>query len=232
MKPLVCVRHQQTAPLGVIEDVLDSHDVNWTYLDAWRRGTFPHPSEMSGLIVLGGEMNVDELDRYPFLQAARDLMMQAVHSQLPVLGVCLGAQILTRALGAEVTPAPARELGFVPVKATAAGMNDPLLEPFAPEACVFQFHEDECELPEGAELLLEGSDVEVQAFRAGERAYAVQFHFEVTREEIEAWWDETADLEESCGAGKQEVMQQATSHLEGQQRAGRETARRFISLLR
>ena len=107
---------------------------------------------MSALIVLGGEMNVDALDRHPFLRQARTLVRAAVDAGRPMLGVCLGAQILTRAMGAEVRAGPRREIGFLPVKATAAGMDDPVLAPFAPEAKVFQFHEDTCELPEGAAL--------------------------------------------------------------------------------
>ena len=92
---------------------------------------------------------------------------------MPVLGVCLGAQVLTRAVGAEVregTP----EIGFLPVKATSAGMEDRVLAAFAPTATVFQFHEDECLLPAGAERLFAGEEVRVQAFRAGTNAYGVQ----------------------------------------------------------
>jgi GMP synthase (glutamine-hydrolysing) len=232
MKPLVCVRHQETAPLGIIEDVLRSLSIEWSYLDVWERGTFPTASEISGLIVLGGEMNADQLDAYPFLRSVRNLMGEALSEGVPVLGVCLGAQIMTRALGAKVTPAPVREIGFLPVKATAPGSSDPVLEPFAPESTVFQFHEDECELPAGCELLFEGTSVSVQAFRAGAAAYGVQFHFEVTGQEIESWCDNTPDLERDWGATKREVMEQAGEHLEAQQRAGRQATRRFLSILR
>ncbi len=134
-------------------------------------------------------------------------------------------------MGAEVRPAPRREIGFLPVKATAAGMDDPVLAPFAPEAKVFQFHEDACELPEGAELLMEGEDVPVQAFRVGETAYAVQFHFEVTPEIITAWCEEVPDLEQSWGRSKEAVLAEAKTHLGAQQAAGREAADAFLKLL-
>ena len=124
-----------------------------------------------------------------------------------------------------------RELGFLSVRATAVGMNDYVLEPFSPAARLFQFHEDECRLPHGAQLLFDGEDVLVQAFRVGQRAYGVQFHFEVTEKEIEAWCDETPDLEGSWGKNKQDVMEQAGKHLIKQQAAGREVARRFVSLI-
>ena len=192
----------------------------------------PEVSEVSGLVVLGGEMNADDLEDYSFLRRVRELVREAVEEEVPVLGVCLGAQILTRAMGAEVRQAPRREIGFLPVKATAAGMDDPILAPFAPEANVFQFHEDACELPVGAELLMEGEDVSVQAFRIGKTAYGIQFHFEVTIEMIAAWCDEIPDLEESWGRSKQDVIADAEPHLTTQRAAGLRAADAFLKLLR
>lgn len=232
MKPLACVRFQASAPLGLIQDVLAESEVDWHYLDMWEQPPIPRASELGGLVVLGGEMNADSVEAYPFLATARDLVRDAVTSDLPVLAICLGAQLLSRSQGGTVRRAPHRELGFLPVKATAAGTDDYVLEPFSPAAKLFQFHEDECQLPEGAQLLFEATDVRVQAFRVRRRAYGVQFHFEVTEKEIEAWCDETPDLETSWGATKQEVMEQASKHLADQQAAGREVARRFVSLIR
>jgi GMP synthase (glutamine-hydrolysing) len=232
MKPLACIRHQGSAPLGIIEDVLRERDLPWRYVDAWSSDGLPDVSEVSGLIVLGGEMNADDLDGYPFLQEVRSLVRSAVDAEVPVLGVCLGAQVLTRALGARVRPAPVREIGFLPVKATDAGMDDGVLAAFTPAATVFQFHEDECELPAGAELLLEGEDVRVQAFRAGPSAYGVQFHFEVTPEIVAAWCDEVPDLEQGWGRSKEAVVAEAERHLDAQTMAGRQVARAFLELVR
>jgi len=231
MKPLACVRFQASAPLGLIQDVLAESEVDWHYLDMWEQPPIPRASELGGLVVLGGEMNADDVELYPFLTTARNLVRDAVASGLPVLAICLGAQLLCRSQGGEVRRAPHRELGFLPVTATAEGMDDHVLEAFSPAARVFQFHEDECRLPQGAQLLFEGADVRVQAFRVGQRAYGVQFHFEVTDKEIEAWCDETPDLEGSWGASKQVVLEQAGKYLVDQQAAGREVARRFVSLI-
>jgi GMP synthase (glutamine-hydrolysing) len=232
MNILVCIRHQGSAPLGVIEDVLRDADIAWRYVDAWSQDQLPDVSEVSGLIVLGGEMNADDLDGYPFLQDVRSLVGGAVATGVPLLGVCLGAQVLTRALGAEVRPAPLREIGFLPVKATSAGMEDPVLAAFAPTARVFQFHEDECQLPAGAELLFEGEDVRVQAFRAGTNAYGVQFHFEVTAEIVAAWCDEVPDLAADWGKSKETVLAEAEQHLSTQAAAGRAVAQAFLDLVR
>ncbi len=225
----MCIRHQETAPLGIIEDVLDTHGVRWQYHDCWAEPGPPKLKDVSGLIVLGGAMNVDEVETYPYLVGIRDLVRDAFHTEVPVLGICLGAQILARALGGEVYPAPRRELGFVEVE--SSGVADELLEPFAPAAKIFQFHEDTCSLPPRSELLFTGKNAAVQAFRAGKRAYGVQFHFEVTLREVEAWCDEVVDLKTEWGASKEEVMAQVRAELHGQQVAGREVARRFVGLL-
>lgn len=137
---------------------------------------------MGGLIVFGGEMNVDEIEAHPYLLRERQLMADALARGVPVLGICLGAQMLARVLGAPVRRAPVRELGFKPVRLTQAGTTDPLLGAFGRSACVFQWHEDTFDLPKGAELLAAGDTVTNQAFRHGDRAWGVQFHFEVNQE--------------------------------------------------
>ncbi|MPZ74129.1 MAG: type 1 glutamine amidotransferase [Nitriliruptorales bacterium] len=234
MKPLACVRHQLTAPLGVIGDVLDGAGVPWRYVDAWRGDAVPAVDDVSGLIVLGGEMNADAVDGHPWLADVRGLLRDAVAQDVPVLGVCLGAQLLARALDAAVLPGAVREIGFRKVDVLPSGDHDPLLRHFAPSSLVFQFHEDTCEPPDGAELLATNDDCAVQAFRAGERAYGVQFHFEVTTAEIRAWCDETpADvLRDVWGTTKDALLAEAALHLQTQQRLGRELTAGFVGLLR
>lgn len=227
---LACVRNQPTCPLGVIEDVVAASGVEWRYVDAWSE-PLPALTEVTGLIVLGGAMNADEVGAHPHLGPLRDLMGSAAREGVPVLGVCLGAQILARALGAAVYRAPKKEIGFVEVRATEAGTRDELVEPFAPRSLVFQFHEDAVELPAGAEPLFEGDDVSVQAFRYANKAYGIQFHLEVTEAEIARWCDDIADLETVWGATKDGLLDQAARCLPAQQEMGRATAERFLKLL-
>jgi GMP synthase (glutamine-hydrolysing) len=231
MKPLLCVRHQETAPLGILEGVIKERAIPWRYVDVYDTNHIPDIDEVSGLIVLGGEMGADDIDRYPYLKDLRDLMSKAVEKNVPTLGICLGAQILTRAAGAEVRKAAMKEVGFYPVKATDKGMDDPILEAFTPQSSVFEFHEDECELPAGAELLFEGEEVKVQAYKIGS-AYATQFHFEVTPRIISDWCDEVPDLVENWGKSKAQVIVEAERHLETQQEAGREVTAAFLDMLK
>jgi GMP synthase-like glutamine amidotransferase len=228
MKPLLCLRQQANVPLGIIESVLSEKKVEWRYADCWTGGDLPDLSDVSGLIVLGGTMNANEVDEFPHLVQVREVMREAVATGKPLLGICLGVQLLSRALGGDVYAAPVKETGFLEVEAVG---KDTLLDPFAPRSRVFQFHEDTCTLPAGAELLFTSDDIAVQAFKAGERAYGVQFHFEVTTTEITSWCDATPDLETTWGTSRQELLDQAHHHLEQQQRTGREVARRFIDML-
>ncbi|HUH06790.1 MAG TPA: type 1 glutamine amidotransferase [Egibacteraceae bacterium] len=233
MKPLIAVRFQENAPLGILAQAFDERRVSWRYVDAWRPAALPDLGDMAGLVVLGGAMNVDDLTKHPYLGPVRELVAAAVAGGVPTLGICLGAQVLTAALGAPVTRAPVCEIGFVQVTATEAARTDPVLAPFAPSARVFQFHEDACALPPGAELLFEGEAIAVQAFRAGPRAYGVQFHFEVTDTEIAAWCDEEgADvLRARWGATKAQLLADARRALPRQQAAGRQVARNFLRLV-
>lgn len=233
MKPLACIRHQPNVPLGIIGEVLQGAAVPWRYVDPWDGDGLPDVGEVSGLIVLGGSMNADEVDAYPWLADTRTLMRQAVEADVAVLGVCLGAQLLARSAGAAVGHETNREIGFRKVEVLPAGAGDPLLGAFAPSSLVFQFHEDGCELPADAELLATNADTAVQAFRLGERGYGVQFHFEVTTREISNWCDETPpdELRDVWGASKEALLAQATSHLAVQQQAGRQLASAFLKLL-
>jgi GMP synthase (glutamine-hydrolysing) len=188
MKPVLCIRNDRDDTLGISTSVLGDHGVRILRLDGFDpRAVWPDPEEIGGLIVFGGEMNVDQVDRYPALLTQRRLMRSMVDAGLPVLGICLGAQMLARALDARVYRAKVRELGFKPVHLTEAGRRDRLLGAFNNGDRVFQWHEDTFDLPQGAVLLAAGDDVPVQAFRFGTHAWGVQFHFEVDRDGVEAW---------------------------------------------
>ncbi|MDQ4026517.1 MAG: type 1 glutamine amidotransferase [Actinomycetota bacterium] len=230
MKPIVAVRFQPSAPLGIAAEALNESRAPWKYLDVWDDDEWPDLERVSGLVVLGGEMNVDRIDDYPFLDRAKGLLADAVERDVPVLGICLGAQLLARALGARVWTLDTKEIGFIDISATPAGRDDPVLSPFAPMTPVFLFHEDALELPAGADLLFRGDVVQNQAFRYGRSAYGVQFHLEVTEKIISDWCDETPDLEGEWGVTKEQVMKEVAELLPAQQQAGKAAVKRFVEL--
>src|SRR5437660_2588599 len=234
MNPVFCVRNDRDDTLGITPGTLAQAGVPLMGLDAFDAGVrWPALEEISGLIVFGGEMNVDEVDLHPQLLTQRELMRRAADAGLPVLGICLGAQMLARAFDAPVYRAPVRELGFKPVRLTGAGQRDPLLSAFQTGDRVFQWHEDTFDLPAGAELLVAGDDVPLQAFRLGRNAWGVQFHFEVDADGVEAWlrvaeptlnrvWKRTAE----------EVREELRIHLDAQQQRSRVLPKAFANQLR
>ena len=232
MKPLAVIRNEAMCPLGIVEGVLDEARAAWRYVDVWNGDPIPDAAEISGLVVLGGTMNADETAAYPYLADVRALMRETTEAGSPVLGVCLGAQLLARAFDAQVHHQVAREISFCKVTTTAAGAHDELTAPFSPASLVFQWHEDHCELPSGAELLVTSETVPVEAFRIG-RAYGVQFHFEVTTQIVNAWLDhqKPGALEDDWGMTHAEMLADVAVHLEAQQGAGRAAAAAFVAQL-
>jgi GMP synthase-like glutamine amidotransferase len=201
-------------------------------VEAWEGEALPRLEDISAVVVFGGSMNVDQTDRYPYLAAEVDLLRDASRQGLPVLGVCLGAQLLAKALGAPVTLAPEREFGFFALRLTAEGERDPVVSSFPNGSNAFQWHEDTFSLPGGAVRLANGADGEapgLQAFRAGS-SVAVQFHPEVEAEELETWFaDAGPSAPATWGRTYDDVRAQMRTHLATHNERGRELFRRFAA---
>jgi len=157
----------------------------------------PDHGEVAGAVVMGGPMNVDEVERFPALAAEREWLAAAVGRGMPVLGICLGAQLLARALGAEVRPGEGQEIGFAPVE--VSDPTDPVLGALAPSTEVLHWHGDVFDLPDGARSLASSAQTEHQAFRAG-NAWGVLFHPEADFALVEAWLRVPEMIDEACAA--------------------------------
>ena len=151
--------------------------------------TRPSLDGYAALIVLGGPMNCDQIDHHPNLATEVEILRDALDRDMSVLGICLGAQLLAKALGGSVCRNETREIGWYDVELTDAGANDPVLSTFARRQEVFQWHEDGIVLPDdsGAVNLASSPASHVQAFRVGEHAYGLQFHLEVDEPLIDRW---------------------------------------------
>jgi GMP synthase-like glutamine amidotransferase len=174
----------------------------------------PRPTEFDGLFVLGGPMNVDEHDKHPWLAQEKTLIAQAVSQNKTVFGVCLGAQLISVALGGTVSRNAHQEIGWMPVELTPAGRDCPLLRGFPDQFTAFQWHSDRFTIPDGATHLARSAVCAEQAFVHGARVVGLQFHLESTEQSI-------AGLIEHCGDGitpgptvqTPRAMQAETHHL-------------------
>lgn len=204
-RPKVLVfQHVPYEPLGTLDPLLKEAGFRIRYVNFGRMpGQRPALDRYAALIVLGGPMNADQIDSHPNLLTEVEIIRQAVGRNMSVLGICLGAQLLAKALGGRVTRNATREIGWHDVVLTEAGLNDPVLSGFAPRQEVFQWHEDGISLPPGIDTLASSPASPVQAFRYGEHAYGFQFHLEANRPLIERWLTvpaHRASLREESGA--------------------------------
>ncbi len=173
------LRHTQAEGLGLIASVLRELGVHHRYLDLPRGEPAPRDLRgVGGLIILGGPMAAYEPERYPFLATESTLVERAITAGRPVLGVCLGAQLIAQILGARVYPGERREVGWAPVTLTDDGREDPLFAGGDSSLTVFHFHCDTYELPPDARNLARSALYEQQAFCWGDLVYGLQFHLE------------------------------------------------------
>ncbi len=188
-RPKILVfQHVPYEPLGTLDPLLKESGFRIRYVNFGRNPEErPVLDKYAALIVLGGPMNSDQIDTYPNLQTEVELIREAADRDMSVLGICLGAQLIAKALGGSVNRNPTREIGWYDVELTPEGAADPVLSTFAPRQQVFQWHEDGITLPDDCIHLARSPASEVQAFRHGEHVYGFQFHLEVDRSLIERW---------------------------------------------
>lgn len=195
---VLAFRHAPLEGIGTIAGALHRHNIACRVVDAYLKsgndsGNAPALNDAAGLIVMGGPMSAN--DDLAWLRHEIGVIQEAVHRGIPVLGVCLGAQLIARALGAKVYKNPEKEIGWGWVRSTEAARGDRLFDRFPDPEMVFQWHGETLDLPPGAELLAYGDACRNQAFRAGRNVYGIQFHLEVTPDIITDWLRQDA----ACG---------------------------------
>ncbi|MGH9478241.1 MAG: type 1 glutamine amidotransferase [Terriglobales bacterium] len=207
--PWAVVQHVAWEGPGIIADALREGGFAWDLYRMDQNAALPDAGAIAGLIVMGGTMGVYDADQHPHLRAEIALLAACAGKAIPVLGVCLGAQLLAAALGATVERGPVLEIGAGEVTLTPAGRADPVLAEAASDGrlAVVHWHQDTFPLPAGATLLASSPLYARQAFRAGACAYGLQFHCEVDAPLAAAWRDhglalEAVEVDRIAGAGR------------------------------
>jgi GMP synthase (glutamine-hydrolysing) len=190
---LLVIQHCPLTPVGLVGASAEAAGARLTTIMPHHGDPFPEdPDRFDGLVLCGGPMRAGDDDNYPTFPAILRLIRRFHGGGRPILGLCLGAQLIARAFGREVVKWQELELGFPAIKLTAEGRADRLLRGTPARPRLMQFHEDTFDLPEGAKLLLSG-DCPNQGFRIGDTTYGFQFHMEVTLEDAFAWLRDCRD---------------------------------------
>ena len=187
MKTAVAIRHVAFEGLGSLEPILRECGYAVQYCDIGvdeLRKVKPLKADL--VIILGGPIGAYEDDKYPFLADEFYFLEQGLAAKWPTLGICLGAQLIARALGGRVYPGPAKEIGWAPVTLTEEGLHSPVGH-LGQNGLVLHWHGDTFDLPSGAQLLASTHLVPNQAYAIGSNILAFQFHPEVLANDIERW---------------------------------------------
>jgi GMP synthase (glutamine-hydrolysing) len=227
---VLSVTHQDNARAGVFGDARGVELLEWRPPS----GEPPPLDEVEAAMVFGGAMHLDQEHQHPWLRREKELIRVLLERGIPVLGVCLGSQLLAEAAGARPRPLAAAEIGWRRIEVTEEGRTDPLIGPLAPSFEVFEWHSYEAPLPPGA-LALARSSACLQAFRVdGRPAWGVQFHAEATADSLRSWlggWHKSADAL-ATGQDPDSIRSDSERRIEAQNELGRGLAERFLAQAR
>jgi GMP synthase (glutamine-hydrolysing) len=229
MRALAIV-YQRDAGAGVFADAISARGFE---LDTWMRAEADappgDPAGYDAVFSFGGAMHADQEDRHPWLRSDKALLAELLDQGVPLLCVCLGAQLLVEAAGVPPLRLGRPEIGWHNVTLTAEGADDPLLAPLAPGFEAFEWHSYELGLPAGATPLARSATC-LQACRLAEAAWAIQFHAEVTANDAEAWIHDYRSDEDAVRIGLDpvELRAETESRIEAWNELGRQLCARFL----
>lgn len=232
MAEVIVLQHAACEGLGSIQQVLDRQGVQARYVCSYAGERVPERlAGTAGLIVMGGPMSVHEPEQYPFLRDELRLIQRAVAERHPVLGVCLGSQLLATALGGTVRAGARKEIGWYPVRLTAAAKRDRSWARVPPEFMAFHWHGEVFTLPPGAVALASSELTPRQAFRYGPNAYGCLFHMEVTETVVADMVASFADELRETGVSPDEITGGRDTQLAALQKIGEEFFTQWTKLL-
>lgn len=210
------LQHHEAETSGTLGDTLRARGIEARTAAGFAGEPIPRRlGDAAGLVIMGGPMGVSEQERYPFLEDEVALIRDALAHDAPILGICLGGQLLAHALGAAVTKSARPEIGWHPLRLTEAARQDRLWAGLPSPCMAFHWHGDMFDLPRGAVALASSELTPCQAFRSGASAYGLQCHLEVTTPLIEEWlvlWGESLP---AAGVTADAIRAQAREELPG-----------------
>lgn len=228
---VLVIQHIECEGLGSFDTLIEENGFVTTLVNIGKGEKVGDGKEYDALIVLGGPMGVYETDRYPFLREEMNLIRAFHREDKPILGICLGAQLIAEALGGKVYKGERKEIGWYRVYLTGEGRRDPLFSSMPDISVVFQWHGDTFELPEDGVRLAYSYLYPNQAFRVGSRVYGLQFHLEVTREMIKEWLAEYRDELEREGIRTVPILEGTERYIHSLNTYAADFIHRFLLLM-
>ena len=215
MARLVVLHHLDKTFLGGAAEPIRAAGLELDERDLKRGDPLPEPGEADAILSLGGDQSVCEIDKYPYLVAEAELLRDEAECGTPILGICLGGQLLAHALGGKVDRLPRRIVDWVEVEKLPDADGDPVIGPLPQRVRALHWNEDGFTTPPGAVELLSRATEAGEAFRWGASAWGIQFHPEADQEALDGWY---ADVHWLVEAGVDEdVAREADQlHLPGQ----------------
>lgn len=188
MRKIMVFQHVSYEPLGTLDPMLKTAGFRIRYVNFSRQPDIvPSLEGYFGLVVLGGPMGVYDAHQIPHLKLEMKLIEEALKKDIPVLGICLGSQLLAQVLGSQVRKGHQWELGWTQLKIEPHGKKDPLFKDWGGAEHIFQLHQDTFDTPKSTEKLATSDNYEGQAFRYGKKVYGLQFHLEADQPMILRW---------------------------------------------
>ena len=227
---VVIFQHVPFEGPGVLADMLEGRGVPFVVIHGYDDEILPHtPAGYSGVISMGGPMSAN--DDLPFLEKEKVFLAQAVERGLPVMGICLGAQLLAASVGGKVYPGTGIEVGWGEVSLTDEGRGDELFAAVQDPLPVLHWHGETFDLPERSVLLASSDSYPNQAFRLGANAYGLQFHLEITGEMVQEWVEEDGELEIGMIPDPEAILSQVPAYLSRIQLNAALVFGRFLDML-
>jgi GMP synthase-like glutamine amidotransferase len=199
---ILVVQNDDVSPLAYLDEPLEAYGADIPHVHPLRGERLPPDDEnFDGLIVLGGDMHAENDENYPYLKDTVALILKFHHAEKPVLGICLGAQLIARAFGARVRRHEHSECGLFEIRQTAEGRADPLIGEFADPVHLIEYHDDYFEMPMDGVRVMESDTNPNQALRVGKTTYGFQMHLEASGELMERWLGITREKVEALDPG-------------------------------